>query len=165
MPSYGVISVKTFKIKPQRMRMISPRYPGIAFSGFSSFSVASSPSGDSLPPSLRAREATSKLSFKIRCLVQRHHISYHAGAFLFSSKHPPWFYLSCKAGACYSSRAWDFTCLGEGRGLWQGFISVSTPRVQAFISVMTVPVSRAVAACCLSLVLGCHLHPCNNQLC
>lgn len=134
----------------------------LAFSGLSSFSVAFSPFGDSLPPSPRAREATSKLPFKIRCLVQRHHISHCAGAFLFSSKHPLWSHMPCKAGACYSSWAQDFTCLGEGRGLRQEFISVSSPRVQAFISVMTVPVARVVAVCCLSLVLDCHQQPCNQ---
>lgn len=54
----------------------------LSFFALTPFSGALTPFGHSLAPSARALQG---LPFKIRCLVQSHHISY-----LLSPKHPPW---------------------------------------------------------------------------
>lgn len=64
----------------------------LSFLALTPFSGALTPFGHSLAPSARALQG---LPFNIRCLAQRHHISYCAGAFLLSPKHPLW---HCKAG-------------------------------------------------------------------
>lgn len=102
------------------------------------FSRALTSFGHSLAPSSRALQG---LPFKIRCLVQRHCISYCARAFLLSPKHP-----------LVTLEGWDFTGILVGHrhalGLWWNSGCHRT-------------VPHAKQSQCLLKSLLCRIQPCN----